>query len=302
MSYLEERFFTYLIPSPRDKEWGLYVTDAGKTQIPPYTEYPPPGHPKDYSFTIKQGRTIHSYQFVYITKGRGVFDSKETGQISIEEGTLFLLFPGIWHNYFPEREFGWNEYWVGFLGDYADQLCHKGFFRPTHPIISHGFDNSLIEQFHKIIDTIRNEPPGFQQTISAIVLEILAAFTSRKQTYHDESSHVQSVIRKAKVMIGERMFEHIDMPHLAHSLGVSYSWFRWAFKEYTGLSPHKYLLELKIDKAKFLLRNSPKSIKEISYVLGFQSPYYFSRLFKNKTGLSPRQWKNPNKPQEFLIK
>lgn len=291
MGYLDDRFFTYLIPSPKDKEWGLYVTDAGRTRIPPHAEYPPPGHPKDYNFTIEKGRTLHTYQLVYITRGTGTFESKETSRIAIEAGTLFMMFPGVWHSYCPDRETGWNEHWVGFAGDYADHLCSRKFFSPQSPAFKTGYDESLINLFDTIIDMIRNEPPGYQQMISAFTLEILAKFNSLRQSNNHDSTDIQSIIRQAKSTIVEQMTNPIDMPGLANSLGVSYSWFRYAFKQYTGLSPHKYQLELKIEKAKFLLRNTSESIKEISNNLGFESPYYFSRLFKKKTGVNPMQWK-----------
>ncbi len=67
MGYLENRYYRYLPPSPRDKDWGLYVSDAGCTEIPPNSYYPPPGHPKDYNFTIERGRILHSFQIVYFT-------------------------------------------------------------------------------------------------------------------------------------------------------------------------------------------------------------------------------------------
>jgi AraC-like DNA-binding protein len=54
-----------------------------------------------------------------------------------------------------------------------------------------------------------------------------------------------------------------------------------------GVSPHNYHLELKILRAKEMILTTDKSIKEISFELGFQSIHYFSRLFKNKIGMSP---------------
>jgi transcriptional regulator GlxA family with amidase domain len=61
------------------------------------------------------------------------------------------------------------------------------------------------------------------------------------------------------------------------------------FKEYTGISPHQYHLDLKIMRAKELILTTDKNIKEISYELGFQSIHYFSRLFKKKAGQNPSE-------------
>jgi AraC-like DNA-binding protein len=61
------------------------------------------------------------------------------------------------------------------------------------------------------------------------------------------------------------------------------------FKKYTGVPPVQYHLDLKILRAKEMLLYTDKSVKEISYDLGFQSIYYFSRIFKNKLGVSPSE-------------
>ncbi|GHV80469.1 hypothetical protein AGMMS49944_22600 [Spirochaetia bacterium] len=56
---------------------------------------------------------------------------------------------------------------------------------------------------------------------------------------------------------------------------------------------------MKINKAKELLTEGTLSIKEISYKLAFDSPYYFSRLFKKKTGAAPSQWSNTTSPKDL---
>lgn len=288
---MENRYFKYLLPSPKDKDWGLYVTDAGRSHIPPRSVYPPSGHPRDYNFSVQKGRILQSCQLVYITKGSGIFNTEETGRQRIEEGDIFFIFPNVWHCYWPDKETGWSEHWVGFSGEYADRLCQKGLFSPQKPIFKTGDNDLFLQLFESIIDLVRNEPTGYQQQSAAFTFEILANLTALPSGNPSNTSHIQSVIRKAKSLFMERMNETPDMTIVSNSLGVSYSWFRWAFKHYTGFSPHQYLLELRIEKAKFLLRNSSESIKEISQDMGFESPYYFSRLFKSKTGVNPRQWR-----------
>ncbi len=292
MERIENRFFRYLLASPKDRDWGLYVTDAGRTRIPPHTSYPPPGHPPEYNFSIDRGRVIHSWQAVYITYGSGYFDCEETGLKKIEAGTVFLLFPNQWHRYWPNPETGWNEHWVGFNGNYVHHIIKKEFFTPQKPVFYPGFDESLLGLFDNIIDIIKSEPFGFQQTIAAFTLEILSKLYSLNYSMGDDTTYIQQVVRKAKSILTEQMSETIDFPQLANTLGVSYSWLRSAFKRYTGFPPHQYLLELRIEKAKFLLSGTHESIKEISNDLGFESPYYFSRYFKKRTGISPSQWRN----------
>ena len=88
------------------------------------------------------------------------------------------------------------------------------------------------------------------------------------------------------------LFKNMNMAQLALRLNIDYSIFRKMFKEYTGISPGQYHLSLRIRQAKDLLINTNLSIKEISYRLGFESIFYFSRVFKSKTGINPTGYKN----------
>lgn len=80
---------------------------------------------------------------------------------------------------------------------------------------------------------------------------------------------------------------------------MSYATFRRVFRQHTGLPPNQYLLNLRIHKAKALLGNSRMPVKEIAEATGFDSIYYFSRLFKQKTGMAPIQWRSP---QQITLK
>ena len=89
----------------------------------------------------------------------------------------------------------------------------------------------------------------------------------------------------------EHIEEAIDLSQMAKDHQIGYSYFRKMFRKYTGVSPRQYHLGLKVLRARELLLTSDKSIKEISYQLGFSSIYYFSRFFKNKVGVSPSEVK-----------
>ena len=88
----------YLLSNDQDINWGLTVSTVGYQHIAPGEAYPPKGHPQAYSFQAGRGRVLDEYQFVYISRGRGVFESKSLGQATVGEGDMFLLFPGEWHS------------------------------------------------------------------------------------------------------------------------------------------------------------------------------------------------------------
>ena len=81
--------------------------------------------------------------------------------------------------------------------------------------------------------------------------------------------------------------------------------YAYRFKQYVGLSPARYIQSLRIVNAQRLLERTKYSIGEVSEIVGYDNPLYFSRVFKKETGLSPAQYRKaerageqPSDPQE----
>ena len=86
--------------------------------------------------------------------------------------------------------------------------------------------------------------------------------------------------------------KELSLYELALEVGYSESHFSTIFKEKTGEAPISYFIGLKMQLAAEYLIQTNKSIKEISYILGYSSQYYFSRLFKNYSNISPSNYRN----------
>lgn len=94
----------------------------------------------------------------------------------------------------------------------------------------------------------------------------------------------------------EYMEENIDDPNLsngaiANTAGVSEIYFRKLFKGRFGLTPHSYMINIRINKAKNMLENGAVAMDEIASSCGFNNIYYFLRVFKQKTGYTPTEYK-----------
>ena len=88
---------------------------------------------------------------------------------------------------------------------------------------------------------------------------------------------------------------HLDQPftldQLADELGISVFYFCRQFKQSMGITPHQYVTRRRIEKAKELLVHSQLPITEISLQVGFATPSAFSRLFRQLTGMSPKEFR-----------
>jgi AraC-like DNA-binding protein len=167
----------------------------------------------------------------------------------------------------------------------------EGFFSPEEPVFPVGLNESLLQHFLDIIYLVDGEPPGYQLQAGAAVVQIMATILAILRQ-NRQSTEAEQIVQKTKFIFEENKYSSIAMETVAESVGLPYPLFRRVFKDYTGLPPHQYFLQMKINKAKTLLREQRYTVKEIAHMLAFENQYYFSRLFKRKTGIAPSMWQS----------
>jgi AraC family transcriptional regulator len=102
-------------------------------------------------------------------------------------------------------------------------------------------------------------------------------------------------LRRAEAMIRSRVTEDISLAELAREAGLSVSHFARAFRKSTGLPPHKYQLNARIELAKQLLTKKNMSLTQIGLECGFSEQSKFTRAFNRAVGKSPGAWRRENK-------
>lgn len=278
-------------------DWGVNILNVGHYIHPAGTLYPDSQHPDAYFFKWSEGRVLSEYQLVYIAAGKGVFEAQSIGRVEINPGTLFFLYPGTWHRFKPDIATGWSEYWVGFEGHYADHLMNQDCFNPDQPLLHMGFNAEFINIFIQLIDTIKYGGLGSRQLAACLNIQLLGLVYASALLKTQSHNRKTQLINNIKYCIHENLNKDISPEELAANHNVSYAWFRKAFKEITGQSPGQYQLNLKIQKACRMLYETDLSIAEVAFQNGFDSEYYFSRIFKNKMGKSPSVYR-----KEFYLK
>jgi len=162
-------------------------------------------------------------------------------------------------------------------------------------VITTGITGEIAGNYLKVIELIKEEKPGFQYIASGILMQILGQLFASKKYHSFEGKEIENKIKQAKLTILENMSHPVSQEKLARDVGLGYSLYRKKFKEYTGVSPAQYQIQLRINKAKDLLIASGVSLKEIAHILGFETTDYFFRLFRQKTGFSPSEFREKNK-------
>ena len=287
-----ENFKKYLPVSSEDLNWGLAVLNTGTNSIKKNENYPSKEHPNQHYFNWNNGRILDEYQIIYISKGSGYFESTSYST-TISEGTIILLFPGEWHRFKPEPQTGWDEFWVACNGSIIKNMERQNFINRSSPILDIGISKRVISLFSEIIERTKTEKTGYQLYISGMVIHLIGLIQyKQKQSNQKPSDRTEDIITKSQLMLREIITQNTQMETIATELNVSYAWFRKAFKNYTGISPKQYLLQLRIEQAKAMLSERDKPIKEIAFELNFESATFFSKQFKQKTGKTPIMYRS----------
>jgi AraC family transcriptional regulator len=100
--------------------------------------------------------------------------------------------------------------------------------------------------------------------------------------------------RRAKEMLKENLNGHISLDKIAAQCNLSAGHFSRAFRKSTGVAPHQWLQQFRVNEAKELLRSSKLSLLEIALSCGFSDQSHFTRVVTQLVGVSPGAWRREN--------
>jgi len=288
--------FRYLPARPRDLQWGLHVSGAGRAVIRPGSAYPPAGHPDLYHFTWSRGRSLPEYQVVFIAAGAGLFESDPSGPQPIGAGTAIILFPGVWHRYRPDRASGWEEYWVGFSGEQMDRLVYNRFFSPERPLLRTGIDQAVIGQFQGLLARLREPTAGLPHLAATDVLAILALVlaATREETHHlilqgprDVEALTDRLVSESLRLIWSGSHLDLSVADLARRLHTTPRSLERRFHQALGRTVREEILRCRLDRVKRLLADTDLSVAQIVSASGFSSPDAMARAIQRESGTTP---------------
>lgn len=146
----------------------------------------------------------------------------------------------------------------------------------------------IMRVVQRIVNELELKSPYYQYLVVMYYAELLILI----YRYMDEAYLpicTNELLKKAIAYIRLNYQSEITINDVAGHAGISERYLRRLFSQYLNLSPLDYLNQIRINKSIELLRNTEMSVKEICFLCGFQSPQYFSRIFKQQTGISPRE-------------
>jgi len=243
-------------------------------------------------------RDMQDYELIVVTEGRAYFQMEQQ-QYSIEKGEFLIFQPSA-------RQAGYKKsscafYWLHFTYENPVSIKLIDEF-PVNPaedkiyIPSHG----KIENLEKIIvmmkhlqDSVRSYHNSLQNNYvcTTILCEIFNQFLAKinqensalkkKQLFND----IQDYIKWNRNNV-------IKVSEIADHFGYNKRYISYLFSTIAGVSLKRYIMEEKMELAKYLLCDTNANISEIAYQLGFNDNHNFMKMFKKLVGLTPTQYRN----------
>ncbi|MBI3829166.1 MAG: helix-turn-helix transcriptional regulator [Planctomycetes bacterium] len=272
-----ERVSRYEVPSKAHERLGLWVSSVGR-------------HVNQGPQTFVRDRVLECYAGVLITRGEGFYESAATGRVSVRAGTLLWVLPGVPHSY-SAHESRWDEHWVVFGGRVAEAFERQGLILHDRPVVNVGANAEVVALFERMLHVFLAGGPLAVPMAAGLAYQLVVLAHGLSTGFLQRGPSADPAVGEAVRIIERDATRSVQPRELAQGVHVGYSTLRRRFRSQTGFSIKEYILRVQLRHAKELLAATRLSVDEIARACGFEDALYFSRMFKQKTGLPPTQFR-----------
>lgn len=247
---------------------------------------------------IDLDRTLDHHELVFIARAKGKFGIGGKSY-DLKDGMLLYIRPGLRHTLKTDPSVPGRFYSVHFsyarvnLGEDGWSIQEEPQTLPLEGAQSLKDYYQVEDAFKKLAETWDAKLPGYEFASKVKLQQLLIVIARNRKkarTPYSTSLKVERVIQYMR----EHLADKIALDELSSVAQLSPTYLSRAFKETTGYSVIEYFNKMKIDKAKEMMMDGHKRIKEVAGVLGYTDEFYFSRLFKKIEGRSPKEFYSKN--------
>ena len=278
--YTNNAYLNNSLVDIKDKSKPLIVTSCGTYRL--YTRHKlPTWRPR--------GRL--DFQLLYIASGKAHFHFGNEEHI-VTAGHMVLYRPKEPQKYEYYGEDQTQVYWVHFTGGNVTNILRSYYLTDDKKVFYCGsgleYQNLFRNMIYELQMCKENYAEMLEMYLRQIFIMLKRYFTDSLKT---DNTHIIEEIDKATLYFNEHYSEEISIEEYAQNNHFSVSWFIRNFKQCTGSTPMQYILSKRIYNAEILLQNPSYNVTEISRIVGYDNPLYFSRIFKKTKGLSPSEYR-----------
>lgn len=259
---------------------NLYITNIGF-------------FPQAHFHYVKRNAGLKEFILIYCVSGEGWY--RLANRCNIKAGHYFILPANQPHTYGASQDNPWTIYWLHFSGRMAESLW-KLYHFSHFPSSSVPFSGHRLGLFNKLFETLEK---GYSkehiQFTSLSLGYLMSSFLHPNIFEHTTDQKSPDMTDRAIEYMRQNLCVSMSLNQVAERISYSIPHLASEFKKKTGYSVIDYHNRLRIQKACQYLDLTDMPIKEVASTLGFQDPYYFSRLFSKIIGKSPRAYKNQSR-------
>lgn len=274
----------------KDRKHPLFVGSCGTYHL--FTRPKLPTH-------RPRGRL--DYQMIYVASGKAHFYFNGVKQI-VTAGNMVIYRPKEEQRYYYYGVDHTEVYWVHFTGNNVKNILRKYGIPDDAHVIHTGTSLDYKRIFLQMIQELKLCKPDYEEVL-ACYLKMLLILIHRLQDkpQKQKSQFLMDEMDTAVKYFHENYHQPIGIEDYAAQHHMSVSWFIRNFKEYTGSTPAQYILSLRISNAQTLLESTSYNVSEISNIVGYDNPLYFSRIFKKQSSVSPSEFRKQFSSESYTV-
>lgn len=247
-----------------------------------------PGH--RFGPAVREHYLLH-----YITSGKGFFTAAGKSY-RMQAGWGFLIRPNTMVSYLSDENDPWEYSWIGFSGSACEDILNSVGLSAALPIYSTvDFDKS--DFYMHQIQEFKSLNTGKELAMAGAFFLFLSTIKGNVQ--HLEEADLNDTAALATDYIFRNYSYDISVDDVAQAACVSRATLYRVFKECFGASVQQYLTDIRVSTTAELLSTTEYSVNEIAASCGFSNYQYFIRLFQKKKGMSPSQYRNHFRIQNY---
>jgi AraC-like DNA-binding protein len=228
---------------------------------------------------------------IYCSRGRGWCEMGGR-RYGLSPGQLLVIPAGTPHVYGADRECLWAISWVQAAGVNLPFFLHQLGVTADQPVIEVGTDASIPALFHELLDAIEAGGSTTQLAHAALMLtRLFELFRNQPCNQACSEADAAQKIRQSIAYMSEHLDQPLQVAALAAKANISQSHYFALFKRHIGSTPIDYFTQLRMQRACHLLGATTMSVKGVAAALGYDDPFYFSRVFRSVQGVAPSDYR-----------
>ena len=236
-------------------------------------------------FTTHSTKGREDYYLMYMSEGNLKMDLPD-GRVTVRPGDAVIFPPKYRYRYTFSGCGTLSYYYVHFTGSHIKELlCSLG-LHELPLVLSAGHSEAALRAFSDMFEAYTQ---GGELRDPSIAAALTGALVSLARA--GKASKAPTPPERALAFLHSFYSEDISIPELAAMEGLSVSRFNAVFKAATGLSPVRYMTDLRIRHACTLLKTTDLHVKQIGEIVGYRDNHFFSKVFKTKMGISPQKYR-----------